>query len=64
MVVADASRPVAELFADAVAPSHAPTRHTARLHLFALAVDGVPDLHVEEAMFACVDALGGAPGGG
>jgi DNA/RNA-binding domain of Phe-tRNA-synthetase-like protein len=59
MVVADAAMPVAGLFDDAVAPSHAPTRHTTNLLLFAIAVDGVPDLHVEEAMFTCVDALGG-----
>jgi DNA/RNA-binding domain of Phe-tRNA-synthetase-like protein len=59
VVVADAARPVAGLFADAVAPSHAPTRNTGQLLLFALAVAGVPELHVEEAMFVCVDALGG-----
>lgn len=58
VVVADAATAIAELFADAVAPSHAPTRHTEILRLYAVAVDGVPELHVEEAMFACVDALG------
>ncbi|MEP6953385.1 MAG: hypothetical protein ABI950_04895 [Solirubrobacteraceae bacterium] len=63
VVVADAAMPVAGLFDDAVAPSHAPTRHTTKLLLFAIAVDGVPDLHVEEAMFTCVDALGGGVDG-
>ena len=38
-----------------------PTHHN--LLLFAVAVDGVPDLHVEEAMFTCVDALGAGPDG-
>ncbi len=64
VVVADAARPVAELFADAVAPSHAPGRRTTGLLLFALAVEGVPELHVEEAMFVCADALGGLDGDG
>ena len=64
VVVADAARPVAELFADAVAISHAPGKRTVGLLLFALAVDGVPELHVEEAMFVCADALGGGEGEG
>lgn len=64
LVVADASVAVAGLFDDGVAPSHAPGRHTTNLLLFAVAVDGVPDLHVEEAMFTCVDALGDGLDGG
>ena len=56
LVVADAGRPVAVLFGD-VAPSRRPTRDSARLRLFAVAVPGVPDLHVEEALFGCADAL-------
>lgn len=64
VVVADAAVAVAGLFDDGVAPSHAPSKHTTKLLLFAVAVDGVPDLHVEEAMFTCVDALGGSPDGG
>jgi DNA/RNA-binding domain of Phe-tRNA-synthetase-like protein len=63
LVVADAAVPVAGLFDDGVAASHAPTRRTTNLLLFAVAVDGVPDLHVEEAMFTCVDALGAGPDG-
>jgi DNA/RNA-binding domain of Phe-tRNA-synthetase-like protein len=56
IVVADAGGPVAALFGD-VAPSRRPDRDTERLRLFAVAVPGVPDLHLEEAMFGCVDAL-------
>jgi DNA/RNA-binding domain of Phe-tRNA-synthetase-like protein len=56
LVVADASGPVAVLFGD-VAPSRRPDRDTTRLLLFAVAVPGVPALHVEEALFGCTDAL-------
>jgi DNA/RNA-binding domain of Phe-tRNA-synthetase-like protein len=61
VVVADASAPVAVLFGD-VAPSHRPARHSARLRLFAVAVPGVPALHVEEALFGCAEALSDARG--
>ena len=61
IVVADASGPVAVLFGD-VAPSHLPGRDSARLRLFAVAVPGVPALHVEEALFGCADALSAASG--
>jgi hypothetical protein len=47
---------VAVLFGD-VAPSRRPDRATTRLRLFAVAVPGVPALHVEEALFGCADAL-------
>jgi DNA/RNA-binding domain of Phe-tRNA-synthetase-like protein len=56
LVVADAAAPVAVLFGD-VAPSHRPGRDTRVLRLFAVAVPGVPALHVEEALFGCADAL-------
>jgi DNA/RNA-binding domain of Phe-tRNA-synthetase-like protein len=56
LVVADAAGPVAVLFGD-VAPSHLPARGSARLRLFAVAVAGVPELHVEEALLQCVEAL-------
>jgi DNA/RNA-binding domain of Phe-tRNA-synthetase-like protein len=56
LVVADAERAVAVLFGD-VAPSRRPGRDTTRLRLFAVAVPGVPALHVEEALFGCSDAL-------
>ena len=61
VVVADATAPVAVLFGD-VAPSHRPTRDTARVRLFAVAVPGVPALHVEEALCGCAEALSDARG--
>jgi DNA/RNA-binding domain of Phe-tRNA-synthetase-like protein len=56
LVVADAAAPVAVLFGD-VAPSRRPGRDTRLVRLFTVAVPGVPDLHVEEALFGCADAL-------
>jgi hypothetical protein len=56
LVVADAQAAVAVLFGD-VAPSRRPGRDTTRLRLFAVAVPGVPALHVEEALLGCSDAL-------
>jgi DNA/RNA-binding domain of Phe-tRNA-synthetase-like protein len=61
VVVADAGAPVAVLFGD-VAPSRAPGRASTSLRLFAVAVPGVPALHVEEALFGCADALTDARG--
>jgi DNA/RNA-binding domain of Phe-tRNA-synthetase-like protein len=56
LVVADAEAPLAVLFGD-LAPSCRPGRDTTELRLFAVAVPGVPDLHVEEALLGCCDAL-------
>lgn len=56
LVVADAEAPLAVLFGD-LAPSCRPGRDTTELCLFAVAVPGVPDLHVEEALLGCCDAL-------
>jgi DNA/RNA-binding domain of Phe-tRNA-synthetase-like protein len=56
LVVADERVPVALLFGE-VAPSCLPGRGTANVRLFAIAVPGVPALHVEEALFGCADAL-------
>ena len=61
IVVADAGGPVAVLFGD-VAPGRRPARDSARLRLFAVAVAGVPALHVEEALFGCAEALSDARG--
>jgi DNA/RNA-binding domain of Phe-tRNA-synthetase-like protein len=61
IVVADAAGPVAVLFGD-VAPSRRPARDSGRLRLFAVAVPGVPALHVEEALFGCAEALSDARG--
>ena len=43
-------------------PAARPDRDSARLRLFAVAVPGVPALHVEEALFGCADALSDARG--
>jgi DNA/RNA-binding domain of Phe-tRNA-synthetase-like protein len=59
VVVADAAGPVAVLFGE-IAPSRRPVRDSTRLRLFAIAVPGVPALHVEEAVFGCVEALSDA----
>jgi DNA/RNA-binding domain of Phe-tRNA-synthetase-like protein len=61
VVVADATGPVAVLFGD-IASGRRPDRHSARLRLFAVAVPGVPALHVEEALFGCAEALSEARG--
>jgi DNA/RNA-binding domain of Phe-tRNA-synthetase-like protein len=59
IVVADARTPLAPLFGEPAA-GHAAHRGTKRLLLFALCVDGVPRVHVEEALWQCADVLGAA----
>jgi DNA/RNA-binding domain of Phe-tRNA-synthetase-like protein len=56
LVVADDAGPVAVLFG-AIAPGRGPSRETARLRIFALQVLGVPELHLEEALWLCAEAL-------
>jgi DNA/RNA-binding domain of Phe-tRNA-synthetase-like protein len=58
LVVADASSVHASLFGDP-APGHAagPGPGTQRIVLYAVAVDGVPAIHVEEALWVCTDIL-------
>jgi DNA/RNA-binding domain of Phe-tRNA-synthetase-like protein len=56
LVVADASAPVAVLFGEPDA-GRAPTRSSTLLRLFAIGAAGVPDVHVEEALFTCAQAL-------
>jgi DNA/RNA-binding domain of Phe-tRNA-synthetase-like protein len=56
IVVADAARAVAVLFA-APAPSHAAGSRTRQARLFAVGVPGVPAIHVEEALWTAADAL-------
>jgi DNA/RNA-binding domain of Phe-tRNA-synthetase-like protein len=56
LVVADAAGPVAILFGH-VARSHAPTRRSTTLTLFTIQVAGVPAVHVQEALWVCVEAL-------
>ncbi len=56
LVVADDAGPVAVLFGE-VADTRRPTAATKRLRVFALQVGGVPELHVEEALWLCADVL-------
>jgi DNA/RNA-binding domain of Phe-tRNA-synthetase-like protein len=55
LVVADAAGPVAVLFGDPDA-RHAVTKQTQQVRLFTLQVAGVPDIHVEEALWTALDA--------
>jgi DNA/RNA-binding domain of Phe-tRNA-synthetase-like protein len=57
LVVADEVRPVALLFA-AIASGRGVRRRTRRTTLAAVAVDGVPEAAVEEALWLCTDAMG------
>lgn len=57
LVVADASGIHALLFG-AIAPGHGAGPGTARVALFAVGVEGVPDIHLEEAIWLCADVLG------
>lgn len=59
IVVADSRAPLAPLFGEPAAP-HLVARRTTRLLLFALRVDGVPPLHVEEALWRCAETLAAA----
>lgn len=56
LVVADAARIHAQLFG-AIAPGHAPGSRTKRVTLFSVAVDGVPAIHVEEALWLTTEVL-------
>ncbi len=59
LVVADARRVHALLFGE-IAPGHGVGSRTRRVALFAVGVDGVPAIHVEEALWVCTEALNGA----
>ncbi len=56
LVVADRAAVHATLFGEP-APGHGPGPRTRRIVLFAVAVDGVPAIHVEEALWTAVDIL-------
>lgn len=56
IVVADAEEPVAILFGE-IAEHFLPKMVTQRLRVFTVQVDGVPELHVEEALWSCAEAL-------
>jgi DNA/RNA-binding domain of Phe-tRNA-synthetase-like protein len=62
LVVADANAVLAVLFGD-LAADRAVTRRTRALLLFAVAVAGVPAIHVEEALWTATEALGATPAG-
>ena len=57
LVVADGSAVHAELFADP-APGHGVGARTRRVMLFSVAVDGVPAIHMEEALWCALEVLG------
>jgi DNA/RNA-binding domain of Phe-tRNA-synthetase-like protein len=59
LVVADRGGVHATLFGQ-LAAGHAPGPRTRRVTLFAIGVDGVPAIHVEEALWTAVDVLEGA----
>ena len=56
LVVCDARSIHAVLFGPIV-PGHEVGNRTRRVTLFSVAVDGVPSIHVEEALWLTVDAL-------
>lgn len=56
LVLADPVRPVGVLFGD-ISSTHRVTRESRQLRLVAVGVAGVPRIHVEEALFACAQAL-------
>jgi DNA/RNA-binding domain of Phe-tRNA-synthetase-like protein len=56
LVVADEGGPLATLFDDP-APGHGVTKRTTRMTMYSLQVAGVPSIHVEEALYTCVEAL-------
>jgi DNA/RNA-binding domain of Phe-tRNA-synthetase-like protein len=56
LVVADAIRIHALLFGE-VSPAHRPGPATTRLALFTIGVDGVPSIHLEEALWVSLEAL-------
>jgi DNA/RNA-binding domain of Phe-tRNA-synthetase-like protein len=56
LAVADAGAVHALLF-DEVAASHAVSSRTQRVALFAVSVEGVPAIHIEEALWMAVEVL-------
>jgi len=59
LAVADHRAVHAVLFGDP-APGHGVGARTSRVALFSVAVDGVPSIHIEEALWISVDLLGGS----
>ena len=59
LLVADAAGPVGVLFG-ATAPGRGVSSETTRMTLLAVQVAGVPDIHVEEALWTVADIIGEA----
>jgi DNA/RNA-binding domain of Phe-tRNA-synthetase-like protein len=59
LVVADADCVHAMLFGD-LAAGHRVGPRTARIAVFSVGVQGVPAIHVEEALWVCAEAMRGA----
>jgi DNA/RNA-binding domain of Phe-tRNA-synthetase-like protein len=57
LAVADAKNVHALLFDERVAPGHGVGPHTVRIALFTVGVEGVPAIHIEEAMWVCAEVL-------
>ncbi|MGO9957275.1 MAG: hypothetical protein ACLP50_15120 [Solirubrobacteraceae bacterium] len=62
LAVADGSRVHAVLFGEPLAAA-AVGRSTTRVALYAIGVPGVPAIHVEEALWTCVELIGGDSAG-
>ena len=56
LVVADARVVHGVLFGE-LAPGHEVTARTSRIALFAVCVEGVPVIHIEEALWVCLETL-------
>jgi DNA/RNA-binding domain of Phe-tRNA-synthetase-like protein len=59
LVVADAEYVHALLFGE-IARGHEVSSKTERIALFTVAVDGVPAIHIEEALWVCLEVLAAA----
>jgi DNA/RNA-binding domain of Phe-tRNA-synthetase-like protein len=59
LAVAD-TRQVHALLFGTIAPGHGVERHAPRVMLFAIGVDGVPAIHIDEALWTCSDLLSNA----
>jgi DNA/RNA-binding domain of Phe-tRNA-synthetase-like protein len=57
LAVADRQNVHALLFDEQVAPGHGVRARTRRAALFTVGVDGVPAIHIEEALWVCVEVL-------
>jgi hypothetical protein len=56
LVVADSRWVHATLFGE-IAPGHTVNPRTRRVALFTVGVEGVPQIHLEEALWVCIEVL-------